>query len=262
MPSVDQSPLPRSRLAAGLAAVLLQLLIGYALLSGLRVSNVVQAVEAMKVFDVAPPPEPPVVARPQHHARTGRAAPPALRAKAAPVVVPPPIVPPIVVPPPVLAAVDLGIGADAHAGAAPVAGPGTGAGGTGDGRGSGGNGDGDGDGGTPSRQIGGRITDNDYPRSAGNAGAGGTVSVEYTVTPEGRVTDCAVTRSSGFAELDATTCRLITQRYRFKPARDAAGRKVPDYWASDHHWIVHQRVVADQPETVDAQRGDKRAVVP
>ena len=264
-PAASSARLPRSRVVAGAAAILLQLLIGYTLLSGLRMSGVVQAVRALKVFEIAPPPpppKPPVVARPQHHARAGRAAPPALRARAAPIVVPPPIVPPVVMPPPLIAAIDLGPGADNHAGAAPVAGPGTGAGGTGNGRGSGGGGDGDGDGGTPSRQIGGRITENDYPRSAVAAGASGTVSVEYTVTAEGRATDCVVTASSGNADLDATTCRLITQRYRFRPARDAAGHKVADGWSNDHHWQLHQRVLPPEPDDSDTGKGDKRPRVP
>jgi protein TonB len=58
------------------------------------------------------------------------------------------------------------------------------------------------------------------------------------VGPNGRVTECRVIRSSGNAELDETTCRLILERFRFAPARDAQGRKVSDVVVEDHTWVI------------------------
>ena len=65
----------------------------------------------------------------------------------------------------------------------------------------------------------GRLTDADYPRELGEAGFQGIVSVKFLVWVDGRVRDCRVTKSSGNAILDATTCRLIRQRFRARPIR-------------------------------------------
>jgi protein TonB len=86
--------------------------------------------------------------------------------------------------------------------------------------------------------VAGRIRNSDYPKAAGAAGVGGTVSVLYVVAPSGRVTDCEVTRSSGSAALDDTTCDLIIARFRFEPARDADGRPVESMIEENHRWIV------------------------
>lgn len=95
-------------------------------------------------------------------------------------------------------------------------------------------------GGTPLPQVAGRITGNDYPRRAYEAGIGGTLFVRYIVGVRGRVTDCTVTRSSGNAELHAATCCLITERFRFKPSRDAAGKPVSAMITEDHTWVVER----------------------
>jgi protein TonB len=62
-----------------------------------------------------------------------------------------------------------------------------------------------------------------------------------SVDPDGRVGRCVIARSSGSAELDATTCRLVRQRYRFDPARDARGRAVPDLVGDRHLWTPDRR---------------------
>ena len=51
----------------------------------------------------------------------------------------------------------------------------------------------------------------------------GTVGFRLTVGPNGRVTDCRVTSSSGAAALDQATCRILRSRARYTPARDSAG---------------------------------------
>jgi protein TonB len=77
----------------------------------------------------------------------------------------------------------------------------------------------------------GRIRGSDYP--AASPDVEGTTFTRIAVGADGRVRDCRVMRSSGFAVLDETTCRLIRQRYRYAPAKDAQGRPVEDviYWA-------------------------------
>ena len=51
----------------------------------------------------------------------------------------------------------------------------------------------------------------------------------------GASSGCEVVKSSGSAELDGTTCRLIERRFRYRPARDAQGRAI----AEDCDNIVH-----------------------
>lgn len=84
----------------------------------------------------------------------------------------------------------------------------------------------------------GAILSTDYPPNALRDRAGGIVFLRFVVGPTGRVTDCTVTGSSGRADLDAATCRLIKLRLRYAPARDAAGRAVPDVIIGDHCWKV------------------------
>lgn len=234
-------PTPGERLRAAVPTAAIVALLGYALVAGLAIRPPAPGDErSLAVFMAAPPPPPPEPVekrQAQSHKREGRAAPPNLRAKPAEVVAPKPIVP-LPVPPPVIVAPIAGQGMRPTAGAAPTPGPGTGAGGAGNGLGSGGDGDGDGDGGdeTPPRHVRGRIKASDYPRGAALAGAGGIVSVRYHVEVDGRATDCRVTRSSGNADLDDTTCRLIEERFRYEPSRDAAGRPVVSTIVENHEW--------------------------
>jgi protein TonB len=99
------------------------------------------------------------------------------------------------------------------------AGAGGGTGGDGAGTGDGTGGDGEGDGGTAAEQIAGEITSRDYPRDLFEAEVGGRVGIRFTVSPAGRVSECAVTRSSGTPVLDQLTCRLIRERFRYRPSR-------------------------------------------
>jgi periplasmic protein TonB len=235
----------RSRVASGLLSALIVGAIGWALLSGLGVARHVAGEAGLALFDATPPVhrEPPPRPDPKRNRRPeGAAAPPNLRARPTEVVAPVPVVP-LPVPPPVIAAPVAGPGAAPSAGAADRPGPGTGAGGVGTGFGSGGGGDGDGGGWddeTPPRRLRGRIRDADFPREAAEAGAGGVVSVRYYVEVDGRPTGCTVTRSSGSAALDATTCRLIEQRFRYRPSLDGRGRPVRSVVVVDHEWVVEE----------------------
>jgi periplasmic protein TonB len=126
--------------------------------------------------------------------------------------------------------------------AAPASGGGSGTGpaiGSGAGGGTGGGSYGaDDEGGTDLVQIAGEIRPSDYPRDLRERGIGGRVEMIFTVGTNGRVTSCRVTRSSGVAELDALTCRLIQQRFRYRPSTDRFGRAVPDEVEGEHDWIA------------------------
>jgi TonB family protein len=72
------------------------------------------------------------------------------------------------------------------------------------------------------------FSSDDYPAAAVRAGEQGAVGFRLEVDKAGRVAGCAITASSGSAALDATTCRLLSARARFTPARDRKGRPVAD----------------------------------
>jgi TonB family protein len=69
----------------------------------------------------------------------------------------------------------------------------------------------------------------DYPIEAVKNGWEGTVLADLTISPEGRVSSCAIIQSSGHAVLDQATCDIITKRAVFTPAKDASGKPVEDH---------------------------------
>lgn len=199
--------------------------------------------EVLAAVLLQPEPEKPrsreVPAKVDSTAAKGRPSPPNLRNKATQIVAPEPKFPPLIVPPPVIAAPKAGTGAAAQSGATDRLGPGQGAGGIGDGDGGGGNGDGDGEGDsvTRPRQIKGRLHFSDLPPDLRENKTGGELKLQYRIGVDGRVSDCRILVSSGRPSLDATTCRLITERFRFKPSRNARGEPVPAIMVETHGWF-------------------------
>jgi protein TonB len=63
----------------------------------------------------------------------------------------------------------------------------------------------------------------DYPAAALRGNDQGTTGFSLTIGPNGRVTDCQVTSSSGSSALDQATCRILRSRARYTPARDSSG---------------------------------------
>ncbi|MEA3036208.1 MAG: periplasmic protein TonB [Sphingomonadales bacterium] len=247
----------KERVRAAAGALLLEALLGYGLIVGLGVRPPAPVRDQLKMFGILPdppppPPEPKAVPPPKPVPEPeGAASPPNLKAVPTEIVRPPP--PPVRLPPPppIAAAPVAGPGTAPSAGAALVAGPGTGAGGQGNGLGAGRGGAGGGSGAgvaTPARFIKGELRDKDYPRDLGELGIGGTVVTRFVVGTDGRVSGCTVTRSSGNAELDSQTCRLIEQRYRYKPARDSSGRPVASIDTDDHEWVSRPPVPVDDAD--------------
>jgi protein TonB len=64
------------------------------------------------------------------------------------------------------------------------------------------------------------------------------VFVSFVVGPSGRVDSCKITRSSGNRDLDATTCRLIQRRFRYRPARDGSGKAITETVRGEQEWEV------------------------
>jgi protein TonB len=79
---------------------------------------------------------------------------------------------------------------------------------------------------------------NDYPSRALRENVEGVTRFRVSVGPDGRVTDCQVTGSSGNSELDATTCSLITRRGRFTPAMDGEGQPTTGTFSNAVRWQI------------------------
>ncbi|MEO6040847.1 MAG: TonB family protein [Croceibacterium sp.] len=191
------------------------------------------------------PPPPPMPKPPPPHRKAHKAkdqpSPQNLRNKATAIVAPP-VPHPLIPPPPVVVATRAGVGAAANTGASNERGPGQGAGGFGNGLGGGGDGgDGDAEAVVGPRQIRGALRYEDLPKGVLAFGQEAAVHVQYTVNPDGRVSNCRATRSSGFAAIDALTCRLLVQRFVFRPARDAYGRPVRAEVEETHAWTENDR---------------------
>jgi protein TonB len=254
---------PRQRAVSALASSAIVAGVGTALMLGLAgpapLTQVVR--DALVVMDsepVEPLPKPqhsptpvPTPTRQADKSQSSRqkedASPANLRNRATEVFAP--VLPPIRTPPPIVAAPRPANGDASNTGASDRIGIGQGAGGIGDGTGGGGNGDGDGDGDedavTRPIQVGGKLRWSDLPRELRQAHSGGDLELTYRVNIDGRVSDCRIVQSSGLPTLDAQTCRLITERFRFRPSRDARGRPVAQYIIERHGWDAAPDDVSD-----------------
>lgn len=184
------------------------------------------------------PPPPPPQPKPTQGAAAARAAgAPAPKAEAAPLAAAIPVTVPRFVPAPLPAT------GDAPGSGAALAGSGTGAGGTGNGQGGGGDGSGGNGGrqreGTDPQVIGGSFRKSDYPKELREQGPTGTTWAEVIVGTNGRVTSCRISRPSGIPQFDAKTCQILLQRFRYRPARDAAGKPIaaPDSFSVDWDYV-------------------------
>lgn len=235
----------RDRLTSAAAVVLLHAVVGFGLLNafGISADDIVRSnVSNLNVIAVALPPtvpdDKPKLAAPEPE---GAASAANLKKTSAPREAPKRVVKvPAEVNLP--AAPKAGKGQENDAGATNTPGPGTGAGGVGSGFGSGNNGDGTGGGGIAARArlVSGRITNADYPPSARAAREGGTVTAHFNVGTDGRASRCRVVKSSGNADIDSTTCRLIEQRFRFEPARNKAGQPITDVTGWQQTWWLER----------------------
>lgn len=81
-------------------------------------------------------------------------------------------------------------------------------------------------------------TTNDYPSRALREERAGTTGFRVTIGPDGKVTDCQVTSSSGHADLDEATCSNIRRRARFTPATDGEGQPTTGSYSSRVRWVI------------------------
>lgn len=244
MKAVPVQATVRQRSLSAFAALLIVAGGAAALLLGLRLDAPAvpppRALEAVLPSRSTPAPSPspslaPVPSPASSATSAGGEAAPA-GARAAAIVLPP--LPPLLDPAPVPAALSPDAGAATSAGTA--AGTGTGTGGTGSGTGgggSGGNGEGDGrpDLSAYPRQTAGKLHYWEIPKDLRRARAG-LIRLRYRIGIDGRVSGCTVIASSGLPAFDRETCARITERFRFRPARDRQGRPVAFVMTETHGW--------------------------
>ena len=82
------------------------------------------------------------------------------------------------------------------------------------------------------------VSNADYPSAALAQRRDGVVGIQYTVGPSGRVSRCRINLTSGWPDLDATTCAAVLKRGRFQPKRDDAGNPVSDTRQLRYRWAL------------------------
>ena len=101
--------------------------------------------------------------------------------------------------------------------------------------------------------ISGTISNDDYPPEARSAGEQGVVVLRFSIGTDGRVFDCNIVRSSGSDILDTTSCNLVIERFRYRPARDADGEAMVQTQTRSIRWQIDRGEqsgpVAAQPVT-------------
>lgn len=218
MSYANRKEISSNRTVSIIVVALIHIGLGYALVTGLAYNVVKKAAEDLKTFDVEdepppppdepPPPEdsptppPPQVVAPPPLVRIDTVAPPIVSTPVAP----PPIITPRAAPappaPPAPPRPVVSQAAKARANLATL------------------------------------FSNDDYPQSAIRNEEQGTTRVRLAVGPDGRVTDCTVTGSSGSSALDSTTCSILRRRARFTPAKDQAGNPIADNFAQSIRWVL------------------------
>lgn len=90
----------------------------------------------------------------------------------------------------------------------------------------------------PKNNPGNWATEMDFPARAMKERRQGIAGFQLEISPDGRVSQCNITASSGHADLDATTCTLILRRGRFDPALDEKGVPIIGKWSNRVKWSL------------------------
>jgi len=193
-----------NRTLAIILVAILQLGLGYAIVTGLAYNVIKKAAQDLKTFDVEeqppPPEEPPPPPKDMPKVPPPPVTPPPLVQIQAPTppiqTVTTPVIPPVVTPPP-----------------APPPPP------------------------PPHKTVSAQsakgdlrslFSADDYPAAAQAAEAQGTAQATLTISPSGQVVGCSLTRSTGNSALDSATCNILRRRAKFTPARDSNGNATVD----------------------------------
>jgi protein TonB len=213
MSYAERKQMSSNRVVAIIVVALIHLLLGYALVTGLAYNVAKKMAEDLKTFDVEDEPPPPPDEPPPPPENIPDTPPP--------VVAPPPIVRTNTAPSPVVTTY---VAPPPQITVAPPPPPAP-----------------------PVRRIepakaranlASYVSNDDYPDSAIRNEEQGTTGFRLDVGPDGRVTNCSVTSSSGSSSLDSTTCRLMRSRARFTPATDSSGARTTDSVSGRIRWVL------------------------
>lgn len=80
------------------------------------------------------------------------------------------------------------------------------------------------------------VRNSDYRTSWIRREMTGTASFSLQISASGRVTGCTITRSTGHSALDQATCRLVSKRAKFTPARDDKGAVTSGNYSNSVTW--------------------------
>jgi len=78
----------------------------------------------------------------------------------------------------------------------------------------------------------------DYPSSSLRNNEEGTVAYRLDIGPDGKVSACTITQSSGYPMLDQTACKLLQRRARFTPGKDASGNATGGVYPGRFTWKI------------------------
>lgn len=214
MSYAQRKQMSSNRIVAIIFVALLHVGLGYALVTGLAYNVAKKAMEDLKTFDVEDEPPPPPDEPPPP--------PEQIPDQPPPIVAPPPIVRTNTAPPPMIVTPVAPPPQITVAPPRPPAPP-------------------------PPRvvepararaNLASYVSNDDYPDSAIRNEESGTTGFRLDVGPDGRVSNCTVTASSGSSSLDSTTCRLMRSRARFTPATNSSGAKVSDSVSGRIRWVL------------------------
>ena len=207
-----------SRMWAIAVVAVIHIILGYAFVTGLAYNVMKKVTTNLKTFDVTPPPppdkKPPPPPPPQPNAPPPVVSPPSIVQMHVPS---PPIYTTPVISPPAPVVVR-----ETPAPPAPPAPP------------------------PPPRieparanaNLSSYISNDDYPPDAQRNGQQGTTGFRLEVGPNGRVTNCEITSSSGSRDLDSAVCRIMKSRAKFTPAHDSTGKAVSDSVSNRIRWVL------------------------
>lgn len=82
------------------------------------------------------------------------------------------------------------------------------------------------------------VSPNEYPIEARRKREMGKVTVRLDIDLAGKVTGCAVVRSSGSESLDRVTCDRAGSRGKFRPAQNSAGKAIPTIRILEYTWSL------------------------
>lgn len=95
---------------------------------------------------------------------------------------------------------------------------------------------------TPPQPLKMLLTAADYPEAAREAGVEGDVAFDLLIDEKGKVTGCEITAGGALpAAMAADSCTVAQKRWRFAPARNEAGQKIPGRLPVSIAWRISRR---------------------